>query len=728
MWQQSFGWRRASVGTKIIIPYLILTLIIAGVGAFIVTSLVTGSLQERFGNQLVDAGRIVASGMVDYEEDRLTVLRHVANTEGVAESLQEGDHDQLALLVPQIARTSNMEFVVLIDANGKEIYGWERIEGGSEDTYTGVAFSDLPDFEMVLAGVDDGFGIKRTVVAEIDGEPFLMTIGPVYENEEIVGAVIVGTSIAKTLTDLSQKAAAKITLYDTTGKVLATTLMDLQEDGNLILQEPETQYERVTRLLLSTDDIVTAVTEDKTPLRQVEVNQREYQLAYGDWRMRDRTFGFFSVALPSNFIVSTATASRNQLSFMFSLATIAVIALGFFTARWIVRPLNRLVDVSTAVTEGDLEQRTGIKRQDEIGTLAHSFDSMTDNLVKQNRQLIAQASNLEAILHSIADSVIVFDSDNHIIDFNPAAESMIKTIRQLSQTNDIEEEDLAQLFAPQQENATLTQRHKVGSRVFSSSIAPVNTPDGDTLGRVVVLRDITREAEADELRDGFITTVSHELRTPLTPIKGYIDLLKMTKENLDEQQIGFLDTISYHTGVLTSHVNKIIELSEIQSGSLTIVRTNMNLADLISESVESWKPRLVEHDLSVQLQMTDNQLWINGDAKRLQSALDNLLENAWRYTLKGGKVTVKVEHQHNQLILSIADTGIGIKPTDMPYLFTRFFRVQNKLAFNEEGVGLGLFTVKYIVELHDGQVWATSEPNVGSTFHIELPLLQETSN
>ena len=727
MWQQSFGWRRASVGTKIIIPYLILTLIIAGVGAFIVTSLVTGSLQERFGNQLVDAGRIVASGMVDYEEDRLTVLRHVANTEGVAGSLQKGDHNQLALLVPQIIRASNMEFVALIDADGKEIYGWERIEG---DSHTGADFSDLPDFNMVLAGVDDGFGTKRTVVAEINGEPFLMTIGPVYENEEIVGAVMVGTSIAKTLTDLSQKAAAKITLYDTTGQVLATTLMDLQEDGNLILQEPETQYKRITRLLLNTDDIVTAVGEDKTPLRQVAVNQRDYQLAYGDWRMRDRTFGFFSVALPSNFIISTATASRNQLSFMFSLATIAVIALGVFTARWIVHPLNRLVDVSTAVTEGDLEQRTGIKRQDEIGALAYSFDSMTDNLVEQNRQLIAQASNLKAILHSIADSVIVFDSDNHIIDFNPAAESMIKIVREMSPTNDIEEEDLAQLFAPQQENTTLlaAQRHRVGNHVFSSSIAPVNTPDGDTLGRVVVLHDITREVEADNLRDGFITTVSHELRTPLTPIKGYIDLLKMTGKNFDKQQIEFLDTISYHTNVLTNHVNKIIELSEIQSGSLTIVRTDMNLTDLISESIESWKPRLVEHDLSMQLQMTDNQLWINGDAKRLQSVLDNLLENAWRYTLEGGKITVKVERQHNQLILSIADTGIGIKPTDMPYLFTRFFRVQNKLAFNEEGVGLGLFTVKYIVELHDGQVWATSEPNVGSTFHIKLPLLQETSN
>ena len=118
-----------SIGTKIVLPYLLLTLTVAGAGAFIVTNLVTGTLQERFTNQLLDAGRVVAESMVTYEEDRLEILRTIAFTEGVPESLAANDHETLLSLVPQIAVNSNADVISLINDQGLEIYGWQRVPG-----------------------------------------------------------------------------------------------------------------------------------------------------------------------------------------------------------------------------------------------------------------------------------------------------------------------------------------------------------------------------------------------------------------------------------------------------------------------------------------------------------------------------------------------------------------------------------------------------------------------
>ena len=740
-WRNTLGRLTASIGAKIILPYLVLTLVVAGIGAYVVTNLVTSSMRERFNNQLLDAGRVVSESIVRDEEKRLEVLRAVAGTEGVPEGLAAGDQDILNSLVPQIVANSNADAVELLDMDGIEIYGWQRPSGQSAqdaETRSGADFSNLEDVRLVLDGHQDEYGEKRAFLAETPYGTMVFTVGPVDSGGGQVGAVMVGTYLSELVADLTESAVAKVTIYDQDGGVYSTTLGGGQESVVGALQVPSDQYTTVIEQLKETPNryrVVVAKAEDQVQLKQVNVLGQQYGLAFGDWRLRGQSFGLFSVALPSNFIVSTAAISRDLLSLIFSVMTVAVITVGFLIARRIIKPLNRLVVTSEAVAGGDLAQRTGIQRKDEIGSLASSFDLMTEKLSERNRQLMEQASKLEAILDSIADGVVVLDLEGQVITANPAAQLVLAEMSSNSDSAPVRRPPSAMLAADTEELPRMDQlpapvmlqqprRYQVGGRVLSALAAPVKAPDGEELGAVVVLRDITREVESERLKDEFITNISHELRTPLTAIKGFSDLLIMTADgSLDERRLGFVETIGDNANQLLHHINKLIDISQIQGKSLGLETDRLSFSKLVEEMVEQWREPMEDKDLALRVRLSGGSLWVDGDRDRLVWAVDNLLSNAYNYTLPGGSVEVRTFQEDNQARVDVADTGVGISPADQGYLFRRFFRAHNEATFGVRGVGLGLYITRSIVDLHGGRVWADSELGVGSTFSISLPLL-----
>lgn len=744
-WLASLKQLSSGIGTKIVLPYFLLTLFVAGVGAFIVVRLVSDSLQERFNNQLLDAGRVVSESMVGYEKERLEVLRMVAGTKGVSDSLAAGDKEYLAAQVPQIIANSNTDAIELLNNQGIEIYGWQRppyqIEFAGEER-TGADFSHLKPVHQILNGFVDDFGDKQVLLSQTPYGLMLFTVGPVYRGDEQVGAVMVGTYIREMTVALTESAIARVTLYDPQGNVIDTTLGGGPGGVTEILQEPPGQHNAILTLLRESPEhypVVIANVENEVLLRRVQVLGQEYTLAYGDWRLRGQSMGLFSVALPSSFIVSTAATSRNLLSLLFSIATVCVFVLGFVIARRIIHPLHRLVQTSTAIAQGDLAQRTGIRRSDEIGSLAQSFDTMTDHLVARNRQLLEQAGKLEAILESIADGVIVLNQQGLIITSNPAAQQILDTV-----STDVLSEILRVLpstfgdvssnpLDPEQQALELAKykqphRYQAGNRVLSAVIAPVKIPGGEDLDMVVALRDITREAEAERLKDVFIRHISHELRTPLTAIKGYTELLLMLgNENLHEKQINFLQLVDRNANTLLYHINQIIDISAIQAGSLYINKQEVYFVELVEEGAEAWRDELKTKEISLHVVLPERNLRVYGDAKRLSWALDNLLQNAYHYTMTGGHVEIRVFREKTQIRVDIIDTGVGIAKEDQPYLFTPFFRAPHPLTYNVPGVGLGLFITHALIERHEGRIWVESELNSGSTFSLTLPLLEETA-
>jgi PAS domain S-box-containing protein len=715
--RQTFTRLINSIGTKIIVPYVFLTIVVAGIGAFIVTNLVTGTLQERFDNQLIDSGRVVAEIMVDYEQNRLAVLRAVTETQGVSEGLKTRDIDRLETLVPQIIANSRTDAVIFLDIKGLEIYRWFKNQNSSNSK---TDFAQLEEVNLVLNGFVDDAGNRRVVLSETSDGHMLFTTGPIFLEGEQIGAVLIGTSISKMISDLTENAIARVTLYEPTGNVIETSISAGEYEIGSVLKENFDWYK-----------FVAENAHNKVPTRRIDILNQTYVLAYGDWRLRGQSFGMYSVALPSNFIINAAATSRNLLSLVFSFATVGVFAIGYVVSQRIVSPLDKLVQTTTAVTQGDLDKRSGIDRSDEIGVLAKSFDSMTNTLELRNQQLMEQASNLNAILQSIADGVIVLDNNDHILSANPAAIQILNdlsgptTSNEVIDTNQYGDQTAIQEWLEQLRTNLQTQRYQVGNRVFSALSAPVITPGGDQSGLVIVLRDITREVEAEERQNSFITNVSHELRTPLTSIKGYSSLMLATGEdNFDEQYHQFIEIIDTNTNTLITHVNRLMEIAEIQDGTLKFDKKPISFKQIADKAAYLWKETIDSKNIIYKIESGKSNLLISGDGPRLAWAIDNLLQNACEYTAEGGQIQVKILEEDGKAQLSISDTGIGINATDQPFIFDRFFRVENEVNIHTPGMGLGLFIVQFIIQGHNGSITVESKPDQGSTFKVRIPLIE----
>ncbi len=731
----SISPRNIGIRAKIVVPYFLLTLVIASVGIYVLTNFIATSLQDRINNQLVDAGRIVSEGVVQYEEERLQTLRTVAGTLGVAEAVVANDSDSLAALVPQIIANSNSHAVELINMDSMEVYGWQQPNSPENAPLerTGTDLSPVADVQWVLGGNTDALGDKRTFLSETPEGLMLFTVGPLILDGNQVGAVMIGTDLRLMTFDLTLNAVARVSFYDRQGKILQTTLGGGQETFMESYQESPERYSQVVSQLQSVPVIVESP-EIETPLRELDVLGQSYQLAFGDWRLRGQSFGMFSVALPRNFLVTTVINGGNLFFILFSFAIAVVFFSGVLLSRLITQPIYKLVNTATAVTEGNLDQRSGIDNKDEIGTLAVAFDTMTETLAQRNRQLLEKASELEAIVDSIADGVIVMNTQNEIVTLNPAAQRLLSdmshdfslgSMRELSAaftigSGELEDTPLPTMIANQK-----PKQYQVGNRILGAMAAPVKTPNGERIGSVVVLRDITREVEADNLKDAFITSISHELRTPLTLIKVYADLMKSTANgHLDKQQLTFIQNISKGSQDLEHHINQLINISEIQAGTLNISKRVINFVDLATEIGEAWREKLAEKDLLLEIITPDISLEIEADAAHLSWALNNLLSNAHDYTSDGGRIKLFVFQQGNDASIAVIDDGMGIATADQPHLFDRFFRAHNVDNYESRGVGLGLFISKSIAELHGGTITVESESGVGSTFTLSIPLAE----
>lgn len=360
------------------------------------------------------------------------------------------------------------------------------------------------------------------------------------------------------------------------------------------------------------------------------------------------------------------------------------------------------------------------------------------------RQQAAEAAKNQAILEGITDGVLVLDADHRLVLVNPKAAEILNVnaanvenqpLRQiLGRSESPVELELTQLLY---ENLLVALeeiaagkgaaqfRIEAGPKVVAVSLAPVSLGTEDRPSIVAVLRDISKEAEVERLKNEFISTVSHELRTPMTSIKGYSDLLLSGNARvgtLNETQNRFVKVIQSNANRLTELVNDILEISRIETGRIKLAFTSFDLISTIREVAISFEGQLVKKKMNLSLNLPDELPNVYADKARLTQVLVNLIGNAWQYTPEGGDINVFAKRIDNFIQIDVADTGIGIVEKDVAYIFDRFFRSERHEVQVVDGTGLGLSITKSFVEMLGGQIWVKSQIDVGTTFSFTVPI------
>jgi putative nucleotidyltransferase with HDIG domain len=360
---------------KIVAPYVVLTLLVAFVGTYLATNLVTGSLEDRFDNQLAEAARVTSDAVVRRERQHLEVVRSISFTVGVPEDIAAGDEAALRSIVEPLAANSKAEFVEVLDPRGQRVLGL-RLDDSQLLTYDEiddpVDRTNLTTVQNIVRGRSDDLGDKFAQLVQLKEGPALYTAGPIYNGDDLAGIVLIGSSLEDLLPAIKHEALADVTFYSLDGAVLSSTFA---QDG-------------------SGDADLTPPAGDVSPSSLAGLREtrslfgRGFDLLYGELRIREETVGTFSIALPSSFISSASESTRWAMMAVFGVATAAVLGIGILIAQGVTAPLIKLARTARAVAAGDLSVRSGFRSRDEVGTLATSFDIMTDRLATQHLQTI----------------------------------------------------------------------------------------------------------------------------------------------------------------------------------------------------------------------------------------------------------------------------------------------------------------------------------------------------
>ncbi len=387
-------WPLRHIRTKIIVPYAILTILLAVVGAYLVTQLVAGSLQERFDNQLAESGRVASDAVVRTEREHLQVVRAMAYTDSVPEAVVAGNGQAVEDLLAPLIVNAGVDRAEVIGVDGGRLFA-VTADANAEGGYVAVTSGDAASWwpvQQTLAGTD-AVGDKYASVVETDEGFVLLTAAPVYRDEEVVGAALVGTYLDSLVALVKAEALADISFYDYEGAPIASTFV--------LADAAEGEAD----LALSPEMAGSIASPGASTLRESKsLFKRDYDVAYGLLEIRDNVVGLYSVALPTNFIASAGVTTQIQVTVIFGVAMAAVLILGFFLAQLITAPILRLVTAARSVAAGELETRSAVKSDDEIGVLAHSFDQMAESLQDYTARLQRQHLSTVKALTSAIDA------------------------------------------------------------------------------------------------------------------------------------------------------------------------------------------------------------------------------------------------------------------------------------------------------------------------------------
>ncbi len=435
-------------------------------------------------------------------------------------------------------------------------------------------------------------------------------------------------------------------------------------------------------------------------------------------------------------------AKRAIWSTLLVAASALIVALMFslFLAERIVRPIRRFMEASRKISSGDYAVQVPVETGDELGRLAEEFNQMAHQLGRYHEmnieQIISEKNTGEAILASIEDGLVVFDTKLKVTAINPAARRLLdleftensplqcmgilpdpqvcELIRKTVETG-------AQPAVPDEQRIIVLQKGDA-SRHYLFSVTAIRGRDRSLSGIVLLLRDVTRLKEVERLKSEFVMAASHELRTPLTSLGMSVDLLlEHASQGLADKDRDLLQVAHEEVHRMKALVNDLLDLSKIEAGRIELEFESVPVPTLFEHVKTVFKNQMDMKDVSLTSELTGDMPKVRADANKVAWVLTNLISNALRYVSKGGHISLMAHRIGPHVHLSVRDDGPGIPPEYQSKIFQKFVQVKGQEA---GGTGLGLAICKEIVRAHGGAIWVESSAGRGSTFAFTLPVAQ----
>jgi len=515
--------------------------------------------------------------------------------------------------------------------------------------------------------------------------------------------------------DLGVKIKSRITILNIEGKVLADSEVSLQQAAALenhinrpeIIEALKGQAGEEIRYssTLRIDMLYLAI-----PIKENGANS-----------------GILRLALPLTSVQKVLFAVRKTIiiGLFFTLGLAFVLA--SVLAKALIRPINRIIHISSKFAQGDFSRRIFQSSNDEIGRLAATLNKMAQDIEEKIREVATKNQHLEAIFNSMIEGVIVTDKSSRVISINHAIETLFDAKAAVIEgkffLEGIRNSEISELINNAMSAAKLISKEVTlimpVPRVVQVNVSPIFEQDKVT-GSVIVIHDITEIRRLETMRRDFVANVSHELKTPLTSIKGFVETLLEGAMEDKENRVNFLKIINNHVDRLNNLINDLLELSYIESREIELLKNRFDLSSLVNEVVMGFKSQAKKKGVEIKSDLAAG-LEILADNSKIEQVLVNLINNAIKYNKENGFVRIYSEQLADKLRVVVEDSGSGIPVKDIPRIFERFYRVDKARSRELGGTGLGLSIVKHIIELHSGSVGVESTEGLGSKFWFTLP-------
>ena len=430
----------------------------------------------------------------------------------------------------------------------------------------------------------------------------------------------------------------------------------------------------------------------------------------------------------------------NNITLIYLSAALITIILSLFLAvlisQEITRPIEEMRKQTLRIARGDFSGQVRVMGNDELGQLAGAVNNLSVRVEEAQESSDSERRRLDSVLSHMSDGVLATDRRGNITIVNNMALQLLGVDHEddligksIIDALDIRHDyTVRELINSNQKEMIIDMSAGGNNLILNAYFSPIQRESGFISGLVCVLHDVTSQQKEERERKQFVSNVSHELRTPLTSVHSYVEALSDGAWKDKDIAPQFLTVIQNETNRMIRMINDLLSLSRMDSGTTKLNLEYVNIKELFNYILNRFDMIIKKDEndqnskkYTIERYFTDKDLWVEIDTDKFTQVIDNIMNNAIKYSPDGGVITTRLLETHNHVILSISDQGLGIPRKDLGRIFDRFFRVDKARSRKQGGTGLGLAISKEVINLLGGQIWVDSIEGQGSTFYISLP-------